>query len=120
MGWAWIALVWYLSLTARPPLPDMQIIYADKLGHLLAYGWLMGWFANLYHARHARVVFAVVFVLMGIVLEFLQGMGSARMFEYADMLANSLGVLLAYVLTLGSLRFVLFKLESVLIRVTRL
>ncbi|MCW8955240.1 MAG: hypothetical protein OQL09_00025, partial [Gammaproteobacteria bacterium] len=37
-------------------------------------------------------------ILLGIVLEYLQALGGVRYFEWADMLANSAGVLLALLL----------------------
>ena len=113
-GWFWVIFICYLSLTPKPPLPDMGFEYQDKVGHLFAYAWLMGWFGNLYHCRHARIVFAVIFVLMGVGLEFLQGMGQDRLFEYADMLANTAGVMLGYLLTLGPVRLLLHKTEQLL------
>lgn len=112
IGWCWVALVWYLSLTAKPPLPDLDIAFADKYGHLLAYAWLMGWFGNVYQCSHARIIYAVVFVLMGVGLEFLQGIGAARLFEYADMLANTLGVVLGYLLVRGQLGQLLYSIEK--------
>lgn len=117
MGWLWVALVWYLSLSAKPPLPELDIAFADKYGHFIAYGWLMGWFGNIYFCQVTRMVYAVVFVLMGIGLEFLQGLGEARLFEYQDMLANSAGVLIGFVLTLGKARLLLHKLEKSILKV---
>ena len=114
LGWAWVALVWYLSLTAKPPLPELDVPFADKYGHFLAYGWLMGWFGNIYFRKHARLVFAAAFILMGIGLEFLQDMGEARMFEYYDMLANTAGVFIGFILTLGKPRNILGTIEKYL------
>jgi len=86
--------------------------FADKYGHLLAYGWLMGWFGNVYQCSHARRVYAAMFVLMGIGLEFIQGMGTARLFEYTDMLANTLGVALGYLLVRTQLGQLLHGFEK--------
>ena len=49
---------------------------------------------------------------MGVCLEILQGMGQYRYFEYADMAANTTGVVIGYVLGLTSLRFGLLWLEN--------
>lgn len=84
------AIVW-LSLTPAPMRVDIES--GDKLGHLAAYGVLMFWFAQLY-AR--RMPWAAAFVVMGVVLEFLQGWLGYRSFEILDMLANSGGVLLGW------------------------
>ena len=86
-----VAAIAWLSLTPSPPKLDIH--GADKLGHLLGYGGLMFWFAQLY-ARRAG--FAAGFIAMGIALEFLQGRLGYRSFEFHDILADSAGVLLGW------------------------
>jgi len=90
-GWAWAGAIVWLSLTPAPP--DVGIDQGDKLGHLVAYGWLMFWFAQLY-ARRAG--YAAGFIAMGITLELLQGALGYRSFERYDILANCAGVLLGW------------------------
>lgn len=68
----------------------------DKIGHLLAYGSLMLWFSLLYGSLPARLAYGAGFVVLGVVLEFMQGTLDYRTFEVADMVANSLGVLLGW------------------------
>jgi len=46
MGWALVLAIVYLSLTPHPI--EIQVEEGDKMGHLLAYGTLMLWFAQLY------------------------------------------------------------------------
>ena len=87
LGWLWVAIVFYLSLTPHPPEP-VSFEGADKFEHLLAYGALMLWFCQL---RLARIGLAAGFVVMGVGIEFLQDMTGYRTFEYADMAADSLG-----------------------------
>ena len=77
----------WLSLTPSPPRVDFTA--SDKVGHLLAYGALMFWFAQLYRTR---IFYALGFVAMGVGLEFLQGMGGHREADVFDMVANTLGV----------------------------
>ena len=72
---------------------------ADKWGHLVAYAVLMGWFGQLYTRKYQLIVLAIGFCVMGITMEYLQRMGGHRMFEYGDMLADALGVLLGWLLT---------------------
>lgn len=94
VGWLLVAWVIYLSLTSSP-VQTPGILYGDKLGHLIAYFVLMTWFAQLYmRARHGFIL--VCFVLLGIGMEFIQGTTPHRSFEYADMVANSLGALSAW------------------------
>lgn len=97
LGWLLIAVVVTLTLMPKPPASVMGIVVWDKLGHTLAYLVLMGWFAQLYPNR--RPGLALGFVAMGVGLEFLQALGGVRHLEIADMIANSLGVLVAWVLS---------------------
>ena len=98
VGCALIAAVIYLSLTSKSiPLPDVAM--ADKVGHLLAYAALMGWFGQLYTRKYELIGFAIIFCILGVSLEYLQRMGGHRMFEYGDMLSDALGVLLGWLLT---------------------
>lgn len=98
VGWAMVLLVIYFSLTANPPqVPKFQ--FSDKLEHLLAYFILMGWFGQLYPALSQQIISALSFVLMGILLEFIQGWSGYRMFDLLDMMANASGVLLGWWLT---------------------
>jgi VanZ family protein len=90
-GWLWAAAIAWLSLTSSPP--DPGIAYGDKVGHFLAYGALMLWFALLYRARPVRVAYAFGWIAMGVALEFAQGATGYRTFDLADMAANALGVL---------------------------
>jgi VanZ family protein len=98
IGLILVGLVLYLSITATPPpMPTFQ--YGDKFSHLLAYGVLTGWFGQLYTRFTVQFWIFVAFCLMGVSLEFVQGMGEARVFEYADMVANTLGAALGWWLT---------------------
>src|SRR5262249_19589579 len=70
-GYALIVLVIILSLV--PQGPQIDIKEGDKLGHFLAYGSLMFWFAQLAGGNSGRLRWAIAFVCMGIALEFVQG-----------------------------------------------
>jgi len=52
----------------------------------------MGWFGQLLTDWRHRIPCALALILLGISMEFLQGMTSYRFFEWQDALANSLGV----------------------------
>ncbi|MHB1115356.1 VanZ family protein [Sideroxydans sp.] len=94
-GWLWILLVCYLSLMPHPPQP-VSFEGVDKLEHLLAYVGLMLWFCQVYVTRASRIGVLVGLVALGVGIEILQGMGGYRYFEYADMLANTGGVLMGW------------------------
>ena len=93
LGWILVAVVIWLSVTPSPPSIDVE--QGDKLGHLLAYGTLMFWFAQLYVRTSVRVRYAIGFVAMGVALEFVQA-HIGRDFEVADMAADAIGVALGW------------------------
>lgn len=90
-GWGWAAAIVWLSLA--PALPEVDLAHGDKLGHFVAYGLLMFWFAQLYRARKVRIAYAAGFIAMGIALEFVQGALGYRTYDWLDMGASTLGVL---------------------------
>lgn len=91
LGWLTIAVVIALSLMPHPI--RLPLSFGDKIGHFSSYALLMGWFVQLYHSRLLLWLHALLLVALGVGLEFLQGY-TGRHFEYADMAANSCGVLL--------------------------
>jgi hypothetical protein len=95
-GWAWAAAIVWLSLTPSPP--TLGVEHGDKAGHLVAYGLLMFWFAQLYLAKETRSAYAAGFVALGVGLEFAQGALGFRSFDILDMFANALGVALGWAL----------------------
>jgi VanZ family protein len=93
LGWILVAVVIWLSVTPSPPTIDVD--QGDKLGHLVAYGTLMFWFAQLYVRSAVRLRYALGFIGLGIALEFVQG-HIGRDFEVADMAADAFGVALGW------------------------
>ena len=88
IGWAMVATVILLSLV---PLEADLSEGKDKWSHFVAYGALMFWFCLLYVRQHR---WAAAFIAMGVVIEILQSYTGHRSFEYADMAADAVGVLL--------------------------
>ena len=88
VGWALVALVVILSLMPKPPEVDIVLNW-DKARHMFAYLVLMLWFAQSFRTA---VWWAVFLIALGIGLELAQGWGGYRQLEYADVLANTLGV----------------------------
>lgn len=93
-AWLLVLLISLLSLMPNPPEP-FSFSYVDKWEHSMAYAALSVWFCQLYLASRLRVVVALV--VMGVAIEILQGLSGYRYFEYADIAANSTGVLLGLV-----------------------
>ncbi len=111
LGWLWVAAVFYLSLMPHPPQP-ISLSGVDKWEHALAYALLMLWFCQVYVERKARISLLLSLVAMGVGIEFLQGMSGYRYFEYADMLANTTGVLIGWGLAQTRMGRVLTMLEK--------
>ena len=114
IGYALVMLVVFLSLTSNPVSLEIELPYQDKFFHALAYFALMAWFSQIYHDRFQRNMIALVFIFMGVTLEYLQGFDPNRYFEYADMVANSVGVALGFALALTGAKNILLKLEQVI------
>ena len=88
-----VGVVVYLSLMPAPP--QLAMTYGDKLQHVAAYSAMAYWFAMLEIANvNKRRVAMFALILLGILLEFLQGLTAHRTFDVGDMLANTLGVLI--------------------------
>ncbi|MBI3223364.1 MAG: VanZ family protein [Nitrosomonadales bacterium] len=110
-GWLLVSLVIYLSLTPHPPEP-LSFNHADKLEHGLAYASLSLWFCQIYLAVRQRAIVVAALVMMGVALEFMQGASGYRMFEAADMIANSCGVLFGFLLARTRLGRVFVLIEA--------
>ena len=121
LGYLWLGIgvclvvfVIYETLTAHPV--DIGVQVSDKYLHTVGYFALMGWFVQLYDTVRARLVLAVFFILMGIGLEFLQELGGVRYFEVLDMVANGLGVVIAWLLSYSRFSKILYLVESLVFR----
>jgi len=109
-GVALVMLVFYLSLT---PVPSdvISVEHSDKVGHFLSYFILMSWFVQLYQGSRHLLLLAM-FIAMGLLIELLQGQTTYRLFEYADIAANSLGALFAWGLARTAYASLLLRLEQ--------
>lgn len=116
IGWGMVLLICFLSLTPNPP--ELGFNLWDKVNHFIAYAGMMGWFGQLYMKTSQRLTLAVAIIILGIVLEVVQGMGGYRMFEYHDMLANILGVIIALVIIYLKGDRVLYWLEQNVLKVS--
>ena len=110
IGFGLVGLVIYLSLTPSPI--DAGQVGDLSFGHLAAYLVLMLWFSQLQRGWAARLSIAAALVLMGVGLEYIQGLTSYRSFDPADMRDNAVGVAMG--LALGST-----PLGTTLVRIER-
>ena len=97
VGWVGVIAVIVLSLIPSPPqlLPVDQ---GDKLEHMLAFGSLMFWFAQVYVRRCGRLTTAGLLTGLGVAIEIAQGDTGYRTFEYADMGADCVGIFIGWLL----------------------
>lgn len=97
-------IIFILSIIAGFHLPkiEMDWLASDKIGHALAYfslsfSWLMGWkfYTNItLHRKHIFCI-ALACIAFGVLMEVLQGtLFTYRTFEWADAIANTVGVIL--------------------------
>lgn len=114
VGWLLVAVVLQASLTSSP-IQTPGIEYGDKIGHFAAYFTLVFWFCQLYKNRAHAFLF-VLFVSMGIVIEFIQGQTDYRSFEVADMLANGSGAFLGWLVVRFYLARMLLNIEARLLQ----
>ena len=94
IGYGLVALIIQQTLTASPA--GISYNFSDKFLHVFGYFVLMGWFVQIYQAPVMRMVLALLFIAMGIALEYLQGLSGIRQYEVNDMIANGLGVVIAW------------------------
>jgi VanZ family protein len=111
IGISLVVTVILLSLMA-PPKDMMDALPSDKLAHFVAYFVLMGWFAQIYHTNKQRWLYLIGFLMLGLTLEILQGLGGVRHADWVDMLANSAGVISAFLVTKTRLAYILVYIES--------
>ena len=87
-----LAIVVWLSVSRTPPqLPGDE---GGRYGHVAAYAALMFMFARVYATPRWRAVIGVTLIGVGVALEFVQAGTGYRTFEYADMVADAIGVAL--------------------------
>ena len=91
--------LWYLlgglllllvAVTSLMPVPDIGV--GDKTAHVVTYAILSGWFSLLAIDRAALGYSALGLMGYGMVIELLQGLTGYRHAEWADLLANAVGI----------------------------
>jgi hypothetical protein len=108
-GIGFILLVIHLSLTSQPV--DVPGWWNFKLGHIVAYCWLMLWFAQIYARFGVRLAIAAALLAMGIGLEYVQGL-VGRDFSYSDMRDDGIGIALGWGIALTPFGKVLKKIDA--------
>ena len=107
-----IAVVVVVSLLPAPQLPNMPP-GSDKFEHFLVYCALAIGAVQLYARRPAWVGAGIGLVLLGIGLEYAQGLlTTTRMMDRWDALANTLGVIAGLATFLTPWRDALLRFDS--------
>ncbi len=118
VGFLLVGLVVYASLMPNPP--DLTHIEGgDKIEHVAAYFALTFWFGQIYARKRVRWAIGVVFIVLGVGMEYLQRMTGYRTFEYGDMAADTAGVFCALLAAQTPLARGLAVVEKCLLRLVR-
>lgn len=99
LAWICLCAIFILSLISIPKVATFKVANIDKVEHLISYAVLMFLFSQCYLQTKTRFLYALAFIGMGVLLEVLQGLTPTRQFEYADMIANSSGVAVGWMLS---------------------
>jgi len=110
IGYGLVILVVVLSLAPSLPSP-VEFPQVDKFVHVVTYGILMLWFAQL-HPKSRYVWLAVCFIALGILMEVLQSQLATRSAEVWDIAANSLGTFLSWGLALMGMNTLFHQFED--------
>lgn len=87
------ALIMLLATTMKPgdDMPKIEIPYMDKIVHFGIFG-VLG-FLITYEQRRAQLITLILCALYGAMIEVIQLFLPWRSFEWADMLADTLGAI---------------------------
>ncbi len=91
IGGLYVAFIIAMSLDPNAVLAKYDPTRQDILSHFSAYFIMMLWHTRIYPAKY-RPHFAALFILLGIVVECLQGTMENREFQVIDIVFNSVGV----------------------------
>ncbi|MCY7388229.1 MAG: VanZ family protein [Burkholderiales bacterium] len=95
--------IWIFSFLPISGMPNMP--GNDKWHHGLAYFACMFCWGQWFMCAAPRLKLALILMLMGALIECLQGLTSYRSFEWLDMVANAAGVALAWLVVTVQLAF---------------
>ena len=109
VGYAMVAVA--VAGSVGPGVKGVPAALDDKLVHAGVYFVLTIWFSGIYRRSRYPWIAAGLFVL-GLLLEFVQGTLPYRSAEYADLAANSAGIVAGLALALAGLGSWCARLES--------
>ena len=98
-----------LCLLPTSNLPNVKV--NDKLVHFSAYFLLAAWFSGVVK-RNYYILFGLVLLGFSYLIEVLQGLSKYRSFEWQDLMANGLGIIVALIFGFWFLHAWCMKFES--------
>jgi VanZ family protein len=93
LGFAWILVLIVILSSLAPAGPDVRWMLNDKIAHAAAYAGMAFWFSGIYLKSRFGWILAGL-LLLGLMLELVQGRLSYRTFDLFDLAANAAGVAL--------------------------
>lgn len=109
-----LALIVIGSLTPVPST-NIKIQAYDKVAHVLMYLLLMAWFSQVY-TNNNRILVAGLCFAVGLGLELLQGMVPYRTFDLHDVIANTAGIIVGWLLMVSPLQYSLLLVDRWFVR----
>lgn len=93
LGWLGLAAVLWGTLTPEPPkLPELPIPEFDKLEHFMAFLVLTAWFTAAFPGGRRWLWIVAAFMVLGGLIEVVQGWSGFRDAEWLDWAADCVGV----------------------------
>ena len=103
--WRVLGRVLVAAMLVATLLPSSAVVGAvplgDKAGHVLGFAALMLWYAQIYGDTRGRVRCALGALAFGVAIEIAQSLTTYRSAEFADFVADALGVALGWLLARG-------------------
>jgi len=111
LGFLLAGIIIFFSLF--PSQPNTTVFsHSDKILHIFAYSLLMYYFGCIYLPGPSYVKLGMGLILLGFLLELIQGLIGYRTMEYWDMFANFTGVLIGWLLSKTRLSSLLVYIEN--------
>ena len=112
LGWLMVLVVVGASLMPAKAVELLFGTLSDKLEHIAAYTGLMAWFGGMFR-RALQPRIAIGLVVLGGVLELLQGLTPTRTPDLRDLEADTVGVLIGLALSMTILTRWCQRIENV-------
>jgi VanZ family protein len=117
--WHAIAYLIILSIIVLSLIPYPEEVtpfqVSDKIQHALAYAVAMFWF-GLCFKRDRLYIIGIILLILGIVIELIQGQTGYRTMSLYDIFANITGIVIGLLLSFSRLSLALQYIEKLLFR----